>query len=196
MGRLTPRRLAAPALLVAVPLLGLFAPGAAAKTIHFVGGGLNDSGNQDQVKVSFKVHMEGKANKLHYVSDFTGKKIGFPNTTPPVPVGKPDCRYGVPPFCGSPPKTYLFTALEEPAPLDANQIPFDKDTPDEFFRKSQYPDAPFHPSEEWIARGIVRHSKKKGWHATGRFVLALSEGGLQYGGGSTGYVHWDAAPAG
>ena len=194
MRTLTSRRLGVPALLLAIPLVGLFAPGASAKTLHFKGGGLDDPGNQSQVKVDFKVHLAGKHNKLLYVSDFAGEKIGFPNTTPPIPEGKPDCRYGVPPFCGSKPLNYFFTALEEPTPLDANQIPFDKDTPDEFFRKSQYPDS--NPFEEWIARGFVRHSKKKGWHATGRFVIDLSEGGIRYGGGSTGYVHWDAHPVG
>lgn len=171
---------------VAVSLLVLPASGASASTIlHFHGTG---EGHQSQARIKFKVLI--KHGKPRYAFDFSAAKLKAPFATPPVPNGGRSstlCRRG---------RTfsYTFGALEEPPPLDANKIHFEPDHPNLFYRETEFPGAPDPPADEWMIHGGIAPPDKHvhHWEAEGSIVLARSEGGLTFGGCSTGRFLWNA----
>ena len=171
---------------VAVSLLGLLTSGASASTIlHFHGTG---EGHQSQARIKLNVLI--KHGKPQYVFNFSATKLKAPFATPPVPNGGRTstlCRKG-----GT--FSYLFGALEEVAPLHPRRIYFEPDHPHLFFHESQFPGTPAPPADEWIIHGGIAppDNQVHHWEAEGSLLLARSEGGLKYGGCSTGRFLWTA----
>jgi hypothetical protein len=171
-----------------VGLLGLLATPGSAKTLRFHGEGV---GPPIQTKVSLHFKVVIKHHKLSYAHHFKATKLAARNTTPPIPLGEPGqalCAGNSQRF------DYLFQGFYD-LPPESYKIDFRDAHPTNFHRKEQYPAAPAPPSQEWIVDGHVSSHKRHGnriWHSSGSLVLARSEGGLQYGGCSTGRVLWEA----
>lgn len=176
------------AALAAVSLLAIPVAMAAATEVDFEGKS-TDKGCQDGAKVRFKLFIDH--GKFEKVKNFEATGFNYPNLTPPAPGGHRtgNCIPG-------PAYWSLFGDNTNPAGTDTTYtLRFGKKSldPDEFFARDRYPrDDPYYWNQVY---GKVRVEKKHGkfdFHAHGDFVRAASEGGLSFGGGSTGFVDWKA----
>jgi hypothetical protein len=165
---------------VSLAILVTAAP-AAAREFDMVGLSTNEGCNAG-VPVKFTVKL--KHGHFKHVTDFKAKGFNYPNKTPPVPVGDPTghCYPGETGWS-------LFTFKR-----GTTEIPFGEGDaePNEFLVDYSYHGI----YEEYIA-GFVKvqehaDGRFKGLKAHGVFTYAVSEGGLQYGGSSTGDVKWKA----
>jgi len=132
------------------------------------------------------------------VSKFVINHYNFPNKTnktPPFLFGHPsgDCLPGE-----------NATVLQDYDLRQSAVIGFaDPDNPNEFTGKSQYPSSSVatlgQAQEAWAVGGVIHIRRVRHHHhrvfrakAHGDFGYAVSEGGLMYGGSSTGQVNWVA----
>jgi hypothetical protein len=170
-------------------------PVATASAHEFDISGLSTNiGCNASVPVKFKFFIEH--GQLTEARHFQAEDYNFPNMTPPIPFGHPTGN------CYKGPRDWrLFTRLE----ADGSQTGVFKFgrgrlgsrslEENEFAGRYQYPAPPNPPIYETEVYGKVSVERVNGvFHirAQGWFVEADSEGGLQYGGGSTGAVHWKA----
>jgi hypothetical protein len=150
-------------------------------------------GCNSDVPVKFTVRF--KHGKLKVVDDFRAKGFNYPNLTPPIPDGKPTgtCWPGEEGW-------YHYQFRDKSAPNGfTSEIRFgagEADEPNEFvgIYKVVYSG---HTLWEDYVQGIVNVKKRDNGtfnvKAHGGFVSARSEGGLDFGGGSTGLVTWQAS---
>ncbi len=172
------------------------ASSAPTRTIHFKGEANRDSHIKiTLIAVSKQIapaHRKKPARfKPWYVHKIHFTGLTYKNTVPPLPYGKPGMPLCKPPP-GQPIRRYPYTAspslpLLPPLPndaflLDGRRLSFSDDN------RSDHD-----PYELWEIKGHLRWNRvDEIWEATGSFVDAKSEGGLQYGGCSTGLVKWSA----
>lgn len=180
MRTFSPLRLGLGLAVASLAILAAAAP-AGAREFDMVGLSVNDGCNA-KVPVKFTVHF--KHGHPKHVTDFKAKGFDYPNMTPPVPVGNPTghCYPGEPGWS-------LFTFKD-----GTTDIPFGEGDaePNQFLV-----DYVYHGLYEEYISGYVKvqdhaDGSFKGLKAHGVFTYAASEGGLQFGGGSTGNVRWTA----
>ena len=177
----------------AAVLLALPAVAAADTEWHFQGSSVKTGDCQADVVVDF--HATVHHGHFKEVSRFAISHANFPNKTPPVLFGQPtgDCLPGERSF-----------VLQDYDLRVSAVIGFtDPDHPNEFNGSSQYPSSSVatlgQAQEAWILGGVVHIRRVRHHHhrvfrakAHGDFGFAVSEGGLKYGGSSTGQVNWVA----
>jgi hypothetical protein len=181
MRTLSPLRLGLASLAVASLAILVAAAPAGAREFDMVGLSVNDGCNKN-VPVKFTVKL--KHGKLKHVDDFAAKGFDYPNMTPPIPVGNPTghCYPGEPGWSHF--RWQGGTSL----------IPFGEGDaePDEFIGDYDYHNLYYEYVAGFVKVQEDRDGSFKGLKAHGVFTYAASEGGLQYGGGSTGNVRWKA----
>lgn len=168
-------------LLASVATVALTATTASALKVHLRGHS-TETGCQKNVKVGFDLYV--KHHEFRLVRAFTAKNLKYPNLTPPIPRGHETGR------CDPGPSVYEF--LDFDSFLDAIDIDADRGI---FSGASKFTSSG-HTLEQWVLHGHVTSKRVKGhiqWKARGYLVYAQGEGGLEFGGASTGNVFWKAS---
>jgi hypothetical protein len=186
-----PPRLGWVSLAVAWLVILVMAAPAGANQFDLVGLSTVKGCNSD-VPVKFTVHY--KHGELKFVDEFRAKGFNYPNETPPIPDGKPtgNCLPGED-------RWYTFLFRDKSAPDGyTSKIRFgtgDAKSSNEFVDYYKIMSGGHVLAEDYV-QGIVNVKKRDNgsFHvkAHGAFVSAASEGGLEFGGGSTGLVTWQA----
>jgi hypothetical protein len=177
------------AILAPLVMLVMAAP-AGARVFDMVGHSTVRGCNAD-VPVRFEVWVSHGQPK--FVHRFRAKGFGYPNRTPPVPVGSPrgNCYPGYDGWY-----TWLWDDPDGPADFTL-EIPFGTGqlNENEFKAVDKHVyDGRLVLSQTYV-EGTVNVTRRNGeFHAKshGAFLDAVSEGGLIYGGSSTGRVTWKA----
>src|SRR4051794_38798728 len=185
------RRLGLATLAVASLAILVTAASAAARDFDLTGLSTNTGCNAG-VPVKFTVHL--KHGDLKYVDDFAAAGFDYPNETPPIPVGHPTGH------CGPGEEGYSHFYFPDSSSTSGftYQIPFGKGDaePDEFIGDYKIVHGGHILYEHYVA-GFVKVKKRDDGSfnvkSHGVFTVAGSEGGLEYGGGSTGNVQWKAS---
>ena len=179
------------ALVALVSLLAalLIAAPAGARVFTLEGGSIATRGCNADAQVKFDVVV--LSGNFRKAKDFQIKDFGYPNLTPPIPYGhsRGKCIPGEEGWRQICPQTAM----------GACAVPFGSGKrDDEFLGVNRYPTTgtPYiyegyfgNVSATKVGRPHHRHFRLT---AHGFFVQAVSEGGLQYGGSSTGDVRWKA----
>lgn len=169
----------------AASLVVLTAPAAAEREFVFQGHSVHASECQSDVKVDF--HVTVRNGRLHVVSLFRVSQLNFPNVTPPIPFGRSRGQ------CFPGERSVMFLNYQQGV---SAAIPFEAHHPNEFkdsdaLLLGSRPIA----TEAWVLQGKVSirrvHHRFRGT-AHGDLAFAVSEGGLKFGGSSSGKVKWVA----
>jgi len=146
------------------------------------------TGCNADVPVRFEVHFANGKPKL--VDVFRAKDFGYPNQTPPVPRGRPrgSC---IPGYDG-----WSYFNFRDPQGGYTTEVRFGTGAQEEneFGRTYQQYLGNTLLNQHTI-HGFVNVERRAGeFHVKshGMFLDAVSEGGLEYGGSSTGVVTWKA----
>jgi hypothetical protein len=190
----------------AASLLAVFVAAAPAGAREFVvHAHSTERGCNSEAQVLFGVEVShGDFDRVH---DFVARDFNYPNFTPPVPVGQPRGGQCIPGEVTpeDDPDNWVFWNTGTVRNLTAGHLPhysiaFGKGSlrENEFHRVWKYPRTGL-TLEQRSVYGKVnldrvgrRHHRHWLLTAHGFFVKAQSEGGLIYGGPSTGTVDWKA----
>jgi hypothetical protein len=188
MRALSPLRLGLASLAVASLGILVAAAPAGAREFELRGHSTESGCNQDvPVKLTVVVHH----GDLAYIEGFQAKGYGYSNETPPVPEGHPAGH------CYPAPEGWRVWSFKDPDGGITTRAKFGTGDlrPNQFegTYKNKYHGATLYEQD---LKGTVKMDERPGgavdFNAHGAFLEAGSEGGLEFGGGSTGFVNWKA----